>query len=87
MLTSLAGGEQRLLHSFAKTTPQLSPRRLTISNAVYSILDIDGELRGAVLTFEKAALWKLTVRVGALMGKKVNPESVARLVRKYKTGR
>ena len=62
-------------------------RPFTISGAVGELLDNDNELRWRVLAFEKAALWSLTIRVGALMKRKVNPESVARTVRKYKTGR
>ena len=89
--TQLKTGAQLSLEQFAKTTPSLtthvSKRQLSITACVVYLLDWDNELRSNVLAFEKGALWSLTVRVGALRGKKVNPESVARIVRKYKYGR
>ena len=90
--TPLKTGEQLSLSRFAKTPPSLTFTKgerapLTVTNAVVYLIDWDEELRAQVFAFEKGALWSLTVRVGALLGKQVNPETVTRVVRKYKNGR
>ena len=86
MLTSSASGEQLSLYSFAPKPPDAFIIR-GVRSIVRDILDRDEELRSKVLSFDKGALWSLTLRVGAVRGKKVNPETVARTVRKYKNGR
>lgn len=56
---------------------------LTIQRAVYFILDWEAEFRDRRTAYDKENLWKLTHRVSALLGRAVNPETVARRRRDY----
>lgn len=57
-----------------------------VKDAVFFLMDWEEEFRNREKAIEKGNLWKLTHRVGALLGRGVNPETVARRRREYWNG-